>query len=249
MTVPVLELESVYFQYNRRLVLENINLSVDKGEILGIVGPNGSGKTTLLRIALGLLRETSGSVKLFGSNRDKFRQWSKIGYVAQKVKAFNHGFPATVEETVLAGMATRRGLFKRFDYASRQEVSKALDFVDIADLRHHQVGELSGGQQQRVFIARALVSRPELLILDEPTEGVDMEAKERFYGLLAALREMYGMSIILVSHDIGVISDHVDKIACLNGTLHFHGTPESFYEKNVIKEVWGTSACLIHHNH
>lgn len=249
MPVLVLEMENVYFRYDRRLVLENVSLSVARGEILGIVGPNGSGKTTLLKIAVGLLRESAGSVRLFGCERDKFRQWSKVGYVAQNVTSFNHGFPATVEETVMAGLAAGRGLFRRFDRASRQQVSEALHCVGIADLRHRQVGELSGGQKQRVFIARALVSRPELLILDEPTEGVDVEAKERFLGLLANLRERYGMSIILVSHDIGVISSHVDKIACLNRTLCFHGTPDSFYEKNIIKEAWGTSAFLIHHDH
>lgn len=249
MDEPVLQLEHLHFHYGRRLVLNDINLTVFPGDFLGIVGPNGSGKSTLLKIVLGLLQPTAGTITLFGQDRKKFHQWSRVGYVAQNAIAFNYGFPATVREVVLSGLTASLGLFRRAGMRERQRVADVLAQTGVADLQDRLVGELSGGQQQRVFIARALISRPELLILDEPTVGVDVEAQERFYELLNVLRGEEGITLMMVSHDIGVVTEHVDNVACLNKSLFFHGPPAEFMAQDTLTRVYGPAARILHHTH
>jgi zinc transport system ATP-binding protein len=249
MSQPILELEHVSFHYGARPVLEDINFTVPAGDFLGIVGPNGSGKSTLLKIIVGLLRPSSGKVRLFGVDHDRFKEWTKIGYVAQNVAAFNHSFPATVTETVMAGLTASLGLFNRPGKEERMQVEEALESVDVLSLKNNTIGELSGGQQQRVFIARALVSRPRLLILDEPTVGVDMENKERFYELLTVLRKQHGITLMMVSHDIGVVTEQVQSVACLNKKLYFHGTPGDFWSEDTLYRVYGPAARVLHHSH
>ncbi|MCW3489195.1 metal ABC transporter ATP-binding protein [Dethiobacter alkaliphilus] len=246
---PVLKLEHVFFHYGRRLVLDDVNLTVTPGDFLGIVGPNGSGKSTLLKIVLGLLQPTAGSVSLFGQSRKNFRQWSRIGYVAQNSTAFNYGFPATVREVVMSGLTASLGLLRFAGVRERRRVAEVLEQTGVADLQDRLIGELSGGQQQRVFIARALVSRPELLILDEPTVGVDMEAQERFYELLETLRSEAGMTLMMVSHDIGVVTEQVDNVACLNKKMFFHGSPADFLSQDTLTRVYGPAARILHHAH
>ena len=246
---PVLQLEQVFFHYGRRLVLDDINLSVFPGDFLGVVGPNGSGKSTLLKIVLGLLQPTAGNVAVLGQDRKKFRQWNRIGYVAQNAIAFNYGFPATVREVVMSGLTASLGLFRRAGARERQRVAEVLEQTGVTDLQDRLVGELSGGQQQRVFIARALVSRPELLILDEPTVGVDVEAQERFYELLDELRREEGITLMMVSHDIGVVTEHVDNVACLNKKMYFHGSPADFMSQDTLTRVYGPAARILHHAH
>ncbi|MDW7650977.1 MAG: metal ABC transporter ATP-binding protein [Bacillota bacterium] len=249
MTVPVLQLEQVSFYYGHRLVLDNISLTVNAGDFLGIVGPNGSGKSTLLKIILGLLRPTTGRVCLFGCELDRYKQWTRVGYVSQQATAFNHGFPATVGEVVLSGLTASLGLFRRPGLKERQRVESALEKTGVLDLKDRIVGELSGGQQQRVFIARALVAGPDLLILDEPTVGVDAKAQEQFYELLASLRQESGMTLLMVSHDIGVVTEHVGSVACLNKKLHFHGSPADFWSEDTLTQVYGPAARVLHHAH
>lgn len=249
MEEPVLVLDQVSFHYGYRLVLENINLTVWPGDFLGIVGPNGSGKSTLLKIILRLLRPSQGQVSLFGQSQEKFHQWTKIGYVPQNATSFHHGFPATVQEVVLSGLTASLGLFKRPGVKGQRRVSEALEQVGVAELRNRVIGELSGGQQQRVLIAKALVSRPALLILDEPTVGVDLAAQEQFYNLLLELRKAEGMTLILVSHDVGVITEHVCSVACLNRKLYFHGAPADFWAKDCLGQTYGSAARVLRHAH
>ncbi len=249
MEEPVLVLDRVSFHYGHRLVLENINLTVRPGDFLGIVGPNGSGKSTLLKIILRLLRPSEGQVCLFGLRQEKFHQWTKIGYVPQNATSFHHGFPATVQEVVLSGLTASLGLFKRPGAGEQHRVAEALEQVGVADLRKRIIGELSGGQQQRVLIAKALVSRPALLILDEPTVGVDLAAQEQFYNLLLELRKEEGMTLILVSHDIGVVTDYVGSVACLNRKLYFHGAPADFWAKDFLSQTYGSAARVLRHAH
>lgn len=249
MAEPVLVLDQVSFRYGHRLVLENINLTVLPGDFLGIVGPNGSGKSTLLKTILRLLRPSEGQISLFGIKQENFHQWTKIGYVPQNATAFHHGFPATVQEVVLSGLTASLGLFKRPGTAEHHRVVEALEQVGVADLRNRIIGELSGGQQQRVLIAKALVSRPALLILDEPTVGVDLAAQEQFYNLLVTLRKEEGMTLILVSHDIGVVTEHVGNVACLNRKLYFHGAPADFWAKDCLGETYGSAARVLRHAH
>jgi len=220
----IIELREVCFAYGDIEVLHEVNLDVHRGDYLGIVGPNGGGKTTLLRVLLGLVKPDSGTVQLFGASLDEFDAWSKIGYVPQKANSFDPRFPATVAEVVRMGLVGKRGLGRRFVPADKQAVHAALERVGMERLERRMIGDLSGGQQQRVFIARALVHEPEVLILDEPTAGVDEASQQEFYGLLRRLNREQRLTLILVSHDRDVIEAEAMEIATINKVLR--------YEKN-----------------
>lgn len=247
MTHPVLELDKITFYYGDRIVLDRVSLTVFSGDFLGIVGPNGSGKSTLLKIVAGLLKPTAGNVRVFGAVRGNSRRETRIAYVAQNVTSFNQGFPATVGETVLAGLTGSLGLLRRPGKREKLLVDETLAGVGMADFRDRLIGELSGGQQQRVFIARALVAEPALLLLDEPTVGVDVDARDRFYGLLAALRRERGLTLMMVSHDVGVVAEQVQSIACLNTKLYFHGPPAQFWTEDAICQAYGSAVRILHH--
>jgi zinc transport system ATP-binding protein len=221
MQKDVLRLENVSVSYGSHAVLDNINLSVEEHDFLGIIGPNGGGKSTLLKAILGLVQPDRGTITVLGNTPEKSR--SKIGYVPQ-YNDYDHSFPVSVQEVVMMGRYSRKGLLKYYGKADKQAVREALQKVGMLDNASTQIGQLSGGQQQRVFIARALVSEPELLLLDEPTASVDTAMQTEFYELLEQLKNE--MTIIMVSHDIGAVSVFVDKIACLNQQLHYHGSKE-----------------------
>ena len=247
---PILELRDIRFGYDRGVVLDGVSLAVVRGYFLGIVGPNGGGKSTLLRIALGLLQPDSGSVALFGQPISRFREWYRIGYVPQKATSFDVRFPATVAEVIAMGRVPRVGLFRRLGQDDRREVERALHIVGMEEHWRTPVGQLSGGQQQRVFIARALAGEPELLVLDEPTVGIDVEAEERFYELLRTLNQELGLTLVLVSHDVGVVAQEVNELACLNRHLVFHGPPEDFLvQPELLTALYGRRVHSLHHGH
>jgi zinc transport system ATP-binding protein len=185
----IIEINELSYRYEKDIVLENINISVPNGAFLAIVGPNGSGKSTLLKLILGLLKPQKGNIKLFGDPINRFKDWERIGYVSQKANSFNTGFPASVFEVVASGLTKKIGLLHFFKKEDKEKVLQALDAVDMLKYRNRNIGELSGGQQQRVFIARALVSDPKLLILDEPTVGIDVQNVNSFYQMLAELNK------------------------------------------------------------
>lgn len=248
---PIVQIKHVSYRYEKDIVLENINLTIQKGDFLGIVGPNGSGKSTLLKLILGLLKPQTGEVLLFGKETQRFRDWQKIGYVSQKANAFNTGFPATIFEVVASGLTKKIGMFRRLTKSDQQKVIDAVKFVGMEPFIQQNIGELSGGQQQRVFIARALVSAPELLILDEPTVGVDAKNVFSFYQLLEDLNKKQGITLLLVTHDIGTITDKVTHVACLNKNLHFHGKTKEFEElkQNEMTEFYGHDIHVLTHDH
>jgi len=245
---PVAELEHVCFNYGAERVLDEVSLRVERGDLLGLIGPNGSGKTTLLRVLLGLLRSSCGHVRLFGTEVAAFRQWERVGYVPQKA-AFNARFPAAVFEVVISGRCGRAGVGRRFTATDREAARRAIDLVGLTSLHDKRIGELSSGQQQRVLIARALVSGPELLLLDEPTVGVDVDAQEQFYTLLHRLNREEGVTLILVSHDIGFVTQEVSRLACLNRTLVFHGSPEEAVTSGALAGMYRTDAWMVAHRH
>lgn len=247
----ILKVNHVSFRYAEQDVLKNVSLTLHRGELLGLVGPNGSGKSTLLKIILGLLPLRRGEVYWFGVPLSRFRDWTRIGYVSQKASSFNTGFPATVEEVVLMGLTAKLGLFRRPGKKERQAVDEVLELVGMRDFKKRSIGALSGGQQQRVFIARALVTNPEVLILDEPTVGVDMQSEERFYELLETLHRDRALSMILVSHDLGVVSQKMDTIACINHELFYHGAAEQFrdVQDEIVLKTYGREMQVITHGH
>ncbi len=245
---PVVEVEGICVEYGGVRVLQDITLSVSRGDFLGILGPNGSGKTTLLKVMVGLVRPACGAVKLFGVPISRFREWTRVGYVPQKA-GIDLRFPATVAEVVASGRVGRAGLLSALGPADWTAVERALDVVGMAPHRGAMLGELSGGHQQRVFIARALVTRPDLLILDEPLVGVDAVAQEEFYALLRRLRIEFATTLILVSHDIGVVASEVPQLACLNRELVFHGSPQEFFDSGALAKVYRPGVRIVSHVH
>ncbi|MFD2213935.1 metal ABC transporter ATP-binding protein [Metabacillus endolithicus] len=251
MNQPIVEIKHVDYTYERQKVLENINLTIEQGSFLGLVGPNGSGKTTLLKCLLGLLKPQQGEIKLFGQSIQKFKNWHEIGFVSQKANSFNTGFPASVFEVVSSGLTSRLGLFKFMKQQDRKRVYEAIDAVGLSEFTKRNIGELSGGQQQRAFIARAIVSDPKLLILDEPTVGVDAKTVQNFYDMLLNLNKELGITLILVTHDIGTISDKVSHVACINKHLHFHGNSKEFelLKDDEMSDFYGHSLHVLSHDH
>lgn len=225
---PIVTMKNINFTYDNKVVLNNINFEIPKGKFMGLLGPNGGGKTTLIKLMLGLKKPDSGTIELFGKPLDKFQGRNKIGFVSQKANSFNLGFPATVFEVVSTGLTAKLGYFKFLNKTHKGKILQAIGLVDMLDYAYENIGNLSGGQQQRIFIARALVNEPDLLILDEPTVGVDQENVKRFYDLLYRLNKEEGISMLLVTHDTGIITEYATDIVCLNKTLHFHGHPEEY---------------------
>ena len=246
---PPLALEGVDYRYDTVRVLERITLTVAPGDFLGIIGPNGSGKTTLVRLMLGLASPDAGQVRLFGVAPGAFRQWERLGYVPQRV-VIDAGLPATVEEVVETGLiATRQSFWRNGRREDGRRVAAALVRVGMDGYQGTKIGALSAGQQQRVFIARALVTDPELLILDEPTASVDPEMQASFYALLHHLNRERGVTLILVSHDIGVVAKEVSQLACLNRRLVFHGPPAAFLSDAALSALYGPTVRLVSHRH
>jgi zinc transport system ATP-binding protein len=217
----VINIENVTVYYGDNAVLDNVTLAVEKNDFLGIIGPNGAGKTTLLKIILGMIKPDRGKVSILGHPPVESRKY--IGYIPQH-NQFDPNFPISVRDVVLMGRFSKRGVAHRYKKSDFSLTEETLEKVGMLSSINRQIGKLSGGEQQRVFIARALVSDPQILLLDEPTASVDVTSQTDFYDLLENLKQK--MTIILVSHDIGVMSVYVDKIACLNVQLYYHGSKE-----------------------
>lgn len=221
MSNPAIEIKNVQFAYNRQPVLENINLTIQPGDFTAMIGPNGGGKTTLLKLITGLLKPASGTIRILNQPVEKASH--HIGYVPQDISV-NRTFPISALDVVLMGKLGPVHRWKRNRAAEKQEALEALDKLGMADFSQRKIGELSGGQRQRVFIARALVTTPDLLLLDEPTANVDSEGQADLYRLLKELNKE--VTILVVSHEWVVISTFVKSIACVNRQLHFHNRPE-----------------------
>ena len=215
-TENIIECTDVCFSYGNVQILHNVTFAIHRGDYLGIVGPNGGGKTTLLKIMIGLLSAECGSVKLFGTDIKQFKEWWKIGYVPQKATSFDPHFPATVLEAVRMGTFGKRGLFHTSTKEDTALAMAALKKVEMDAFINRPIGDLSTGQQQRVFIARALVSNPEVMFLDEPTTGVDEATQKEFYALLRKLNREYNVTLVFISHDIHALQEEATEIATVN---------------------------------
>ncbi|HEY3238025.1 MAG TPA: metal ABC transporter ATP-binding protein [Acidimicrobiia bacterium] len=223
--VPALQVDAVSFAYPRQAVLDCVTFDVDQGEFVALVGPNGSGKSTLLRIALGLSRLQGGEVRLFGTAPEDLAERWRVGYVPQR-PVTNNVLPATVEEVVASGRLARRGWRRRLRGDDWDEVEAALTAVDLWPLRRRLISELSGGQQQRAFIAKALATRPEFLVLDEPVAGVDVASQRSFRDSLVVLVREQGTAVLLVSHELSAVADDLDRVVVLrHGKIAFNGAP------------------------
>ena len=250
MPIDVLAIEGLGFSYNSAAVLNDISFRVRAGDYLGIVGPNGSGKSTLIRAVLGLVEPERGTLSIFGSPLSRFKEWRRIGYLPQRLKFFNPNFPATVEEIVRLGLLAGKQLPRVAKKGDEAAVEKTLGLLGITGIRKKLIGDLSGGQQQRVLLARAVVSEPELLILDEPTTALDPETRENFYTLLEQLNREQGITVILVTHDTWSIGKYANRFLYLDKRVIFDGTFDDFCHSPEMTSFFGENAQhLICHRH
>ncbi len=218
---PIINVDNLSYYYDSFPALDHISFSVEKGDFLGIIGPNGAGKTTLFQCILGIISNFSGEINLFGSNvKQNKKILQRIGYVPQK-KSVEQTFPATVSEIISLGVIGKD--------IKKESIESAIEFVELGSYRNKRIGELSEGQQQRVIIAKALVKQPELLILDEPTTGIDSVAQNKFYDLLTRLNKDRGITIVWSSHDMNAVEKLASKVACIDRKLFFHGESEDFF--------------------
>jgi zinc transport system ATP-binding protein len=242
-----IDIKSLIVKMNGREVLHDISLSLEEGRFLGIVGPNGGGKTTLLRVILGLIKPSSGRILIFGRQPEEVLKTGNIfGYLPQILNV-PPDFPARVIDVVMMG---RYGRLKTFRWPKEEDRKKAIEYLSvmgIEEMKHAPFGELSGGQQQRASIARALAGEPRILILDEPSTGIDVIGQEDFYHLLKGLQKKFDITVLMATHDIGTITAYVDEIACLNYTFHYHGNPLGALNENVLTDLYGKNVDLLQH--
>jgi zinc transport system ATP-binding protein len=234
-TKNVVEVKNVSYSYTLGTpVLKDINLNIHKGDYLGVVGPNGGGKSTLIKLILGLIRPQTGTINMFCHD---------IAYVGQKATDFDQKFPATVWDVVSMGRYSANGLFKGLNAEDKKMVSDAIEQVGMTEYQKRLVGDLSGGQQQKTFIARALAQQPEIIFLDEPTSGVDQTSQDQFYKILKKLNQDLGITLVIISHDVDVITNEVTEIAAINRDLIFYGPSKDF-----VKEEHGIKFIAHHQN-
>ena len=221
MNQTIIETLNLHFSYNRQPVIRDVNLKIQSGDFMAMIGPNGGGKTTLLKLMLGLLKADSGSIRIFGKPPKEVSY--RIGYVPQDIH-INQNFPISSSDVVLMGKLKPGKGWSRHAKEDHMDALQALERVGIGKYCNRRIGELSVGQKQRVFIARALVTDPDILFLDEPTASIDTKGQNEFYAILKELNQK--ITIIVVSHDLMVISRYVKSVACVNQSLHYHGDAE-----------------------
>ena len=238
--LKIVEINNLTVQYPDVKALDNINLVVNQGDFLGIIGPNGAGKSTLFASMLGLHTRYKGTIKFFGEDIKKSKNYLKqLGYVPQK-PVFEKNFPVTVTDVV------RMGLNKESD---ENKIDEILQQLWIHELRDRKIGELSGGQQQRVFIAKALVNNPKILILDEPVTGIDQQSIDLFYSILRELNSKQKITIVWSSHDLDAVNKLANHVACLNRTLFFHGQSDTFFSDDELVKQYSEASMQKHMHH
>ena len=244
--IPIRFVET-WFSYDSDPVVRDINFSITPGEFAAILGPNGSGKTTLMKLALGLLKPTSGQVLLFGEPAETFTNWQKVGYVPQRTQATESRFPASVREIVNFGSYSGFDPLSIFKRDKSNRVEEAMDMAGIAHLAPRRVSDLSVGQQQRMLIARSLVRRPDLLVMDEPVAGVDAAGEEQFHTMVRRLNRDLGITIVMVSHDIGAVMREATTCACINRDIVFHG-PVHQIDAQALSGLYGFPVDVLMHD-
>ncbi len=234
-------LENVCFSYGKEQILKGISFDIQAGEIVGLAGPNGAGKTTILKLIVGLLKPSSGKVEVLNVPKIGER-WQGISYMSQNAQQIDSSFPATVKEIVGTGLYARLGLLRGLGVSDREAVDDAIRNVGLERHMDSQITELSRGQLQRAFMARALVSNPSILILDEPTAAVDMAGEEDFYRLIKEVNRLYGVAVLLVSHDVYALIDHTDRLIFVHKEILYDGKPHDLSSKRLLE-------LLFYHKH
>ncbi len=248
-THPLITVQNVSFSYQGNPVLEDISLTITKGDYVGIIGPNGGGKTTLLKIILGLLKSNTGTVTIEGQDIHSMKNRWKLGYVPQRSSQNIVHFPATVEEIVATGRTARQGLLHHSTQKDIDKITWAMEVTNVIGFRKQLVTQLSGGERQRVFIARALAGEPEILLLDEPTVAIDVASSQKFYAFLGELNRNLHLTILFVSHDIDCVAREVSSVICLNRRLVCQGKPQDFLKEEYLEKLYGKKIKFIYHGH
>ncbi len=222
----IIEIEHLDFAYGDQLVLKQITLPIDEGSTLGVIGPNGGGKSTLLKLLLNQHRPTRGTIRIAGLNPARaVARGDVLGYLPQN-HPVNETFPISVRQVARLGLAGKTGMLRPYRKEDLKFVDWLLEKVGVAELAERPIGSISGGQRQRALIARALAAKPKVLLLDEPTTGIDRSGQQKFIEFIADLKKELNLTVVFVSHDLRAVSAMADRIACLNVTLHYHDVPE-----------------------
>jgi zinc transport system ATP-binding protein len=246
----ILEFEKVSVEYDNSEAINEISFQISQGDFVGLAGPNGAGKSTLVRAALGLVPIKSGVITLFNESIINFSDWNKVGYLPQKLSSINPLFPASVKEIVSLGLLSTKGFPKRILKDDNKRVDKILSDLGILQLKNKMFSSLSGGQQQRVVLARSLVSNPELLIFDEPSNALDPESRESFFSYIKKLNHEKGITIILITHDTGYIGKYANKLLYIDKELIYFGSFAQFCKSREMSARFGElDQHLICHQH
>ncbi len=239
--VPAIEVARVSFYYRNEAAVRDVNFSIEEGDFLGIIGPNGGGKSTLLRLILGVLKPHAGTIRLLGDHPEKTRR--SAGYVPQETST-NKEFPILVRDAVRMGLAARRGLGNRLTSDDKRAADSMIEEVGLGPLRNLTIGELSGGQRQKVLLARALVSQPRILFLDEPTASIDTTGTDEIYQHLERLNNA-GTTVVLVTHNVSIVSKYIKSVACINKDLYFHA--DGVIDQEMITKTFGCPVDFVDH--
>lgn len=244
----IIEVSELNITRSNMTVLQDVSFQVKSGDYVGVVGPNGSGKTTLMKAILGLL-PYRGSVYFQGKPLATFLAQQPLGYLPQKMTFLDQRFPATAKEIVLSGVYARKAFPKKLSPQDSAAADEMMNLLEISSLQNRPIGRLSGGQQQRVLLARALIQRPKILILDEPTVALDPQSREIFYKTIQKLNREDQVTVLLVSHDVSSVGEFASKLLYLDRRVIFYDTFETFCQSTVMSHYFGVSQHLICHRH
>ncbi len=237
--MPIISVKNLEFRYGSREVFSGVSFDIERGDYVGVAGQNGSGKTTLIKSILGLIKPQKGEIFIDGVPSGKFKDWYKIGYLPQSLTLSKSIFPATVKEVVSLGLLSRKSFPKRITSSDDEKILEVLKILKIESIKDKLIGELSGGQQQRVFLAHALVSDPEILILDEPTTALDPEIRENFFETLRRLNRDKKVTILLISHDVSHIGNYAEKLLYIDKKEVFFGSFKNFCQSKEMENYFG----------
>lgn len=246
----ILEVKNLQVERNRRTVISNASFDIMRGDYVGIVGPNGGGKTTLLLTVLGRMPRSNGSVKWFGRDLEEFEEWYRIAFIPQDATNFDDNFPLSVKEFVALGRLGKKAGIK-IEKGDWEEVEAALEFMGLSDFANRRIGELSEGQKQRMFVARALVRKPEVLILDEPISGMDATTQEKFYQKMSELNNKMRVTILMVSHDLSAVFCRMNRVICVNREVYSANIREEEREnlEGILRKTYGEHFYFVFHRH
>jgi zinc transport system ATP-binding protein len=246
----VIEVDGITVHYGEMVALEDVSLKVKRGDVVGVVGPNGGGKSTLLKAIIGSVPLSSGNVRLFGEDLGSFNGFDRIGYVSQNAIQFDPIFPATVREIVSLGCMQRARIGHRMSKEEKEAVERAMDLVDLLPYADRQINHLSGGQKQRIFLAKALVRRPEVILLDEATAGLDICIQDRFIQLINKLRAESDVTVMTVSHDLSGVLCQANRLAVVNRKLYYQDVGAGKDPNKALREAYGEHfTFMYHHDH